>query len=156
MALAKGHLHSAIRSDFFTKTTRSFIISKYLHILERTRGSLAADRELPLPKEQIAEALLGELADDPGGDWTKRLEIAYVLLESFVSYEEYRAVEDFKDASLRAEKIADSRNPSSILKSARIMKNVRGERAVKIQERIHERMEKRQLELLALKKGEAA
>ena len=79
-----------------------------------------------------------------------------MLLESFVSCEEYLAVEDFKNASLRAEKIADSQNPSSILKSARIMKTVRGERAVRIQEQIHEKMKKRQLDLLGLEKGEAA
>ena len=97
-----------------------------------------------------------ELADDPQSDLRKQLEIGYVLLESFVSYDEYRAVEDFKNASFCAEQIADSRNPSSILKSARIMKKVRGERAVRVQERIHEKMKKRQLELSELQKVEAA
>ncbi|MDR3566511.1 MAG: hypothetical protein P4L43_00625 [Syntrophobacteraceae bacterium] len=159
MGLVTGHhktKNSSVRSEVFTRATRSSIISAYLHILEKMRGPLAADLELPFPKEQIAEAILGELTDDPGGDLAKRLEIGYVLLESFVPYEEYRAVEDFKTASLHAEKIADSRNPSSILKSVRIMKKGRGEKAVKVQERIHEKMQKRQLELMELKKGEAA
>ncbi len=144
------------RPEAFSKAPRSSIISAYLRVLERIKGPLAADLELPFPKEQIAQAIVSELADDPASDLRKQLEIGYVLLESFVPYEEYRTVEDFKNASFCAEQIANSRNPSSILKSARIMKMVRGERAVRVQERIHERMKKRQLELLALHKGEAA
>lgn len=135
---------------------RSSIISAYLQVLERTKGPLASDLELPCPKEQIAQAILSELADDPYSDLRKQLEISYVLLESFVSYDEYRTVEDFKKASFCAERIADSRNPSSILRSARIMKKVRGEKAVRVEERIHEKMKKRQLELSELLKGEAA
>ena len=139
-----------------SRARRSSVISAYLDVLDKMKGPLAAELELPFAKEQIAQAILEELADGPGYDLAKRLEISYVLLESFVSCEEYLAVEDFKNASLRAEKIADSQNPSSILKSARIMKTVRGERAVRIQEQIHEKMKKRQLDLLGLEKGEAA
>ncbi len=144
------------RPEAFATAPRSSIISAYLDVLERMKGTLAADLELPYPKEQIAQAILSELADAPEGDSRKHLEIGYVLLESFVSYDEYRAVEDFKNASFCAERIADLRNPSSILKSARIMRSVRGERAVRVEERIHEKMKKRQLELIELQKGEAA
>lgn len=159
MGVIEGHDMTDIcleRPEAFARASRSCIISAYLQVLERTKGALAADPELPFPKEQIARAILSELTDDPKSDFRKQLEIGYVLLESFVSYDEYRAVEDFKNACLCAEQIADSRNPSSILKSARIMKRVRGEKAVRVQERIHEGMKKRQLELLDLHKGEAA
>ncbi|MDR3555705.1 MAG: hypothetical protein P4L55_13185 [Syntrophobacteraceae bacterium] len=144
------------RAGAFPKAPRSQVIAAYLLVLEGKKGPLAADLELPFPKEQIAQAILSELAEDPGCDVRKELEIGYVLLESFVSYDEYRAVEDFKTASFRAERIANPQNPSSILKSARIMQKARGESAVRIQERIHERMQKRQLELSELQKREAA
>ncbi len=159
MDIVKGHhrtKNSHERPEAIAKASRSSIIAGYLRVLERLRGPLAAELELPFPKEQISRAILDELADAPGCDSKNRLEIGYVLLESFVPYDEYRAVEDFKDASLYAERICDSQDPSSILKSARIMKKVRGERAVRVQEIIHERMQKRQLELLELHKGEAA
>ncbi len=147
---------SVSRPDPSGETSRSHIISAYLQVLEKHKTPLAADLMLPFPKEQIAQAILSELAENPDSDLRKQLEIGYVLLESFVSYEEYRLVEDFKNASFCAERIAHSRNPSSILKSARLLKRVWGERAVKVQERIHERMQKRQLDLLELRKVEAA
>ncbi|MGC9193964.1 MAG: hypothetical protein ACP5IL_00750 [Syntrophobacteraceae bacterium] len=147
---------NVLRADPSAETSRSRIISAYLQVLEKQKSPLAADLMLPFPKEQIAQAILSELADNPECDLRKQLEIGYVLLESFVSYDEYRVVEDFKNASFCAEQIANPRNPSSILKSARIMKRVWGERAVKVQERIHERMQKRQLDLLEIQKGEAA
>ncbi|MGC8490363.1 MAG: hypothetical protein ACP5SH_01375 [Syntrophobacteraceae bacterium] len=142
--------------DAMIKASPANIISAYLQVLDGIKSPLAADLELPFPKDRIAQAILCTLADDPDSDLRKRLEIGYVLLESFVSYDEYRAVQDFKKASLCAEKLADSQDPSSILKSARILKKARGERAVRIQEKIHEKMKKRQLELLDLQSGEAA
>lgn len=159
MDITKGHhvANSPLeRPEAHAKAPRSAIISAYLHVLEKIKGPLAVDLELPFPKEQIAQAILSELADNPECDLRNQLEIGFVLLESFVAYDEYRAVEDFKNASLCAEKIAESGNPSSILESAHLMRQVRGERAVKVQERIHEKMKKRQLELLGLQKGKAA
>lgn len=159
MDIAKGHhraKNSHERPEAIAKATRSSIISGYLRVLERLKGPLAADLELPFPKEHISRAILDELAEDPGCDSRNRLEIGYVLLETFVPYDEYRTVEDFKHASLYAERICDSQDPSSILKSARIMKKARGERAVRVEERIHEKMQKRQLDLLELHKGKAA
>ena len=60
------------------------IISAYLLVLEDMKGPIAVDSELPFPKELIGQAILQELADDPEGDLRRRLEIAYVRLESFI------------------------------------------------------------------------
>lgn len=139
-----------------TREQRSRTICAYLQVLEGMKGPIAADLELPFPKEQIRQAILDELADDPESDLRRRLEIGYVLLESFIPYEEYRAVEDFKTASLRAEQITDMRNPASILKSARMMRKARGDSAVRVEERIYEKMKKRQLEIQEFQKGSAA
>ena len=109
-----------------THEQRWRIISAYLRVLEDMKGPIAADSELPCPKELIGQAILQELADDPEGDLRRQLEIAYVRLESFIPYEEYRVIEDFKDVSLRAQEIADMRDPTSILRSARIMSNGKG------------------------------
>jgi hypothetical protein len=134
-----------------TEEQRSRIISAYLQVLEDMRGPIALDSELPCPKEQIGEAILRELAGDPEGDLRRQLEIAYVLLESFIPYEDYRVIEDFKAASRHAQKIADMRDPTSLLRSARVLKRAEGENAVRIQEKIHEKMRKRQLQILKLR-----
>ncbi len=132
------------------------IISAYLLVLEDIKGPIAADSELPFPKELIGQAILQELADDPEGDLRRRLEIAYVRLESFIPYEEYRVIEDFKDVSLRAEEAADMRDPTSILRSVRIMSNAKGESAVRIEEKIYEKMTARHLQIQQLGEGRAA
>jgi hypothetical protein len=93
------------------------IISAYLLVLEDMKGPIAVDSELPCPKERIGQAILQELADDPESDLRRQLEIAYVQLESFIPYEEYCVIEDFKNASLRAQRIADMGDPTSILRS---------------------------------------
>jgi len=132
------------------------IISAYLLVLEDMKGPIAVDSELPYPKEQIGQAILRELADDPENDLRRQLEIAYVQLESFIPYEEYRVIEDFKDVSLRTQEIADMRDPTSILRSARIMSNAKGESAVRFQEKIYEKMKVRRLQIQQLRKGDAA
>ena len=53
--------------------------------------------------------MLQELADDPENDL--RLPKSLTLLESFIPYDEYRVIEDFKDVSLRAQEITDMRDP---------------------------------------------
>ncbi len=108
-----------------THEQRWRIVSAYLRVLEDMKGPIAVDTELPCPKELIGQAILHELADDPESDLRRQLEIAYVQLESFIPYEEYRVIEDFKNASLRAQKIADMGDPTSILRSARIMRKER-------------------------------
>ncbi len=125
-------------------------------VLEDMKGPIAVDSELPCPKEQIGKAILRELAEDPESDLRRRLEIAYVQLESFIPYEEYRVIEDFKDASLFAQQIADMGDPTSILRSARIIRRANGESAVRLQEKIHEKMTERQLQVLKLRESSFA
>jgi hypothetical protein len=96
---------------------------------------------------------LQELADDPEYDLRRHLEIAFVQLESFIPYREYRVIEDFKDASLRAQRIADMGDPTSILRSARIMRSSRGENAVRLEEKIYEKMRARRLQLLRVRES---
>ena len=136
-----------------TREQRCDIICAYLQVLEDMRGPIGVDSELPCPKEQIGEAILRELADDPEGDLRRQLEIAYVLLESFIPVEEYRVIEDFKAASLFAQQIADTGDPTSILRSAGIIRKANGESAVRLEEKIHEEMSKRQLQVLRLRES---
>ena len=86
----------------------------------------------------------------------RRIEIAYVLLESFIPHEEYRVIEDFKDVSLRAQEAADMGDPTSILRSVRIMSNAKGESAVRLQEKIYEKMKARHLQIQQLREDRAA
>ena len=81
--------------------------------------------------------------------------LTYGLNPSF-PYEEYRVIEDFKDVSLRAEETADMRDPTSILRSVRIMSNAKGESAVRIEEKIYEKMKARHLQIQQLGEGDAA
>ncbi|MFZ0930162.1 MAG: hypothetical protein WAN11_16270 [Syntrophobacteraceae bacterium] len=139
-----------------TREQRSSIICDYLRVLEDIRGPIGVDSELPCPKEQIGEAILRELADDPEGDLRQQLEIAYVLLESFIPLEDYQVIEDFKNASRFAQQIADTGDPTSILRSAGIIRKANGESAVRLQEKIHEKMNQRQLQVLRLRESSAA
>jgi len=136
-----------------THEKRWQIISAYLRVLEDISGPIAVDSDLPYSKERIGEAILQELEDDPESDLRRRLEIAYVQLESFIPYKEYRVIEDFKAASLCAQKIADMGDPTSILRSARIMRRAKGENAVRLEEKIYERTNARHLQLQRLREG---
>lgn len=139
-----------------THEQRWRIISAYLRVLEDMKGPIAADCELPCPKELIRQAILLELADDPESDLRRRMEIAYVLLESFIPHEEYRVIEDFKDASLRAQGLAGMGDPTSILRSAQMISTAKGESAVRLQEEIYERMKLRHYQILQLREISAA
>lgn len=139
-----------------TLEQRSRIICAYLEVLEDMRGPIGVDSELPCPKEQIGKAILRELAEVPEGDSRRRLEIAYVQLESFIPCEEYWVIEDFKSASHFAEQIADMGDPTSILRSAGIIRRVNGDSAVRLQEKIHEKMTERQLQVLKLRESSFA
>lgn len=132
---------------------RRQIISAYLQVVENISGTLAPESALPYSKQQIGEAILQELAEDPESDLRRRLEIAYIQLESFVPCKDFRMIEDFKDASQRAQDIADVGDPSSILMSARIMRTAKGERAVKLEERIHEQMNARHFQVKKIREG---
>jgi hypothetical protein len=139
-----------------TQEQRYGIICAYLQVLEDMGGPIGVDCELPCPKEQIGEAIFRELAGDLEGDLRRRLEIAYVLLESFIPSEDYRVIEDFKTASRFAQQIADMGDPTSILRSAGIIRKANGESAVKLQEKIHEKMSERQLQVLKLRENNSA
>jgi len=132
---------------------RSRIICAYLQVLEDLKGHIAAESELPFPKEQIGKAILGELSDGSDEYLRLRLEIAYVLLESFIPDEEFRVIEDFKMASLCAAKLADNGDPASILKSARMTRRANGDSAVRLQEKIYEKMRRRQLQIELFQAG---
>jgi hypothetical protein len=139
-----------------TREKRWRIISAYLRVLDDMSGPIAVEADLPYPKERIGEAILQELADDPESDLRRRLEIAYVQLESFIPYREFRVIEDFKDASLRAQKIADMGDPTSILMSARIMRKAKGESAILLEEKIYAKMSASHLRLQRLREGYCA
>jgi hypothetical protein len=126
---------------------RSAIVQAYLKVLENINRPIAVDDELPFPKEQIGQAILCELAEEPECDLRRRLEIAYVLLESFIPYEDYRVIEDFKNASLRAQEAAEVGNPTSLLRSAQIVKRANGDCAVRLLEKIYEKMTEKQRQL---------
>jgi hypothetical protein len=150
----KMRLHGVFRDR--TREIRRQIICAYLRVLDEMKGPIGVDSDLPCSKDQVAEAILNELADDPECDLRRRLEMAYVQLESFIPYREYRVIEDFKDASQRAQTIADMGDPTSILRSARIMRRARGESAVRLEEKIYEKMSARRIQLLRARESRCA
>ena len=133
-----------------TLEQRSRLIHAYFQVLDGMRGPIGVESELPFPKEQIGRAIFDELSDYPECDLRRRLEIAFVLLECFIPLEEYRVIEDFKTASFCAQRIFDTGNPASILRSARIMRKAKGDSAVRLLEKIYENIRKRQVEILHL------
>lgn len=129
------------------------IILGYLQALEGLTDCVAVESDLPFSKEQIRCALLEELEEGQNIDLRNYLEIAYVQLEAFIPYEEYRVIADFKYASDLALEMAFAGDPNSIIRSARIIKGVKGERAVRIQEKISENMRRSRLEVDRLRSG---
>ena len=130
-------------SDYdLRRERRCELISAYLHLLEKMNEPIASETVLPASKEQIRCAIFHELTEQPGSDRRHHLEIAYVQLESFVPQDEYRVVADFKKASRLAE-MADLGDPASVIRSARNMRNARGEHAVSVEEKISRKMRER-------------
>jgi len=125
-----------------SRERRLEIIAAYFRVLDQMRTSIGVESDLPYPKETIRLAILQELAESSGPD-SKSLEIGYVQLEAFISLAEHRILEDFKNACRLAQDVVEKGNPATIMISAGIMRNVEGDRAVKIQERISERMRER-------------
>ncbi|MFZ2448581.1 MAG: hypothetical protein WAW37_19645 [Syntrophobacteraceae bacterium] len=122
---------------------RREIVTAYLRVLNRMSGSIAVESDLPCSKRLIRLAIVQELVESPNTEMRSQLEIAYAQLESFVSREEYWVMADFRDASLHAEAMADTGDPTRIIDSVKIMRKARGDRAVTIQERISARMRQR-------------
>gem|GEM_PF-4984242 len=128
---------------------RREIISAYALVLGKCGCSVARESDLPCPKDLIGQAICEEIVENPDIEVRNRLRIAYVLLESFLSAEEWNAIECFKLTSTLAQEMAASGRPEDIVASARILKAIRGERAVGIQEKIWE-MKKQRMKQLAL------
>jgi hypothetical protein len=119
------------------------IISGYSLVLEKCSSSVEKESDLPFPKNLIRKAIYEELTENPDGELRSHLEIAFVQLESFLPPEEYKVVQDFELASRLAQEMAKSGNPRDIIASARILSQVPGDRAVRIQEIISREMQKR-------------
>lgn len=130
-------------SSFMGMELRWRVISTYGRVLEKCSSPIELETDLPFPKEMIRQAIREELMENPAGELRSHLEVAYVQLESFLPPEEYKVIQDFKEASSRAQEMARSGDPNDIIASARILRNAGGDKAVKIQERISEKMGKR-------------
>lgn len=119
---------------------RGEIITAYAKVLEQCTSPVEDEARLPYPKETIRQAIYEELRDNPDGALRNYLEIAYAQLESFLPPQEYRTLQEFKDAAALAQQTASSGNPVDIIKSARILKEAKGDKAIMIQETISEKM----------------
>lgn len=123
------------------------ILSAYRRVLRSCSSTVEKESLLPFPKETIRGAIWAELLENPCGEYRGDLEVAFVQLESFVPDEEFRVIEEFKRASSIAQELAKTGDLGDLILSARILKNARGDKAVRIQERITEKMRKRQRQI---------
>lgn len=126
---------------------RRAIISAYVSVLGGCKSSVARESDLPWPKDLIGKAICEEIIETPDDEARTQLRVAYVLLESFLSTEDWNVVEYFKLANTLALEMAQSGSPQDVVASARILRAIRGDRAVGIQERIWE-MKKRRMKFL--------
>ncbi len=129
---------------------RSEVISGYERFLEKYSAPVASEADLPYPKELIRKAICEELIENPDAEMRSYLEIAFAQLECFLSPEEFKIVHDFKRASVLAQKIAESGDPKDIVESAKILRKVKGEKAVKILEKISSKIRRRIAEIRAI------
>lgn len=146
-------LSSAVRVESRSRAThaaarhnsqhRTKILTAYERVLEAHATPLNRASVLPFSKEAIREAIREELAEDPHNENRSHLEMAFVQLESFVPLDDYQLVENFKQLSRAAQKMARSGNPRDIMESWELVKQTSGDRAVKIFEIISEKMRRR-------------
>jgi hypothetical protein len=122
---------------------RTNILAAYEKVLESHTTPLNRASVLPFSKEAIREAIREELAENPLNEHRNHLELAFVQLESFVPIDEYELVEDFKQLSRTAQKMARSGNPRDIMESWALVKQASGDEAVRIFEAISEKMRRR-------------
>ena len=125
-----------------SRDQRGEIIAAYFRVLDQMKTSIGVESDLPYPKEIIRLAIMQELAENSSSD-SKSLEIGYVQLEAFIPLAEHRILQDFKNASRFTQDLVENADPATIMISAGIMRNVKGDRAVQIQEKISERMRER-------------
>ncbi len=119
------------------------IISAYINVLENCVSPVENESLLPFSKDVIRRAIYEELTVNPDSEFRGHLEIAFARLESFLPYDEFKVIREFKVVSSVALRMAGTGDPADILASARILKEAKGERAVKIQEKVSKRMRKR-------------
>ena len=131
----------------FSYEQRWEIISAYLEVLDVLGTSMGVDSDLPHSKEDIRLAIFQELVENPTSEFREQLEIAFIQLEIFIPYDDYKTIVDFKYASLQAQEMADTGDPTSVIRSAGIMKKAKGDRVVKIQESIYEKMRERSAQI---------
>ncbi len=133
--------------DWLDLDRRREIIFDYLQLLEEIKGPMALDSDLPYSKDLVRRAILEEILENPNGELRSQLEIAYVQLEAFITYEEHRVIAEFKAASMRSQEMADTGDPTSIIRSVGMVKKGMGDRAVRIQERISDNMRQRMAQI---------
>lgn len=119
------------------------IISAYINVLENCVSPVENESLLPFSKDVIRRAIYEELTVNPDSEFRGHLEIAFARLESFLPYDKFKVIREFKVVSSVALRMAGTGDPADILASARILKEAKGERAVKIQEKVSKRMRKR-------------
>ena len=118
-------------------------IASYQELLEKWRAPAGPESVLPFPKGLIAAAIYQQLMDNPTCDRQTDLEIAYVQLESFIPSEEYCILSEFQNVATLAQELAAKGEPDYIVAAARLLKKAKGDRAVRIQERISQKMQGR-------------
>jgi hypothetical protein len=115
-------------------------IASYQELLEKWRAPVGPESVLPFPKSLIAAAIYQELMDNLTYDRRTDLEIAYVQIESFIPDGEYWILSEFKNADTLARELAATGQPDKILAAVRLLKKAKGDSAVRIQERISQKM----------------
>ncbi|MGA2403866.1 MAG: hypothetical protein ABSG91_19520 [Syntrophobacteraceae bacterium] len=115
-------------------------IASYQELLEKWRAPAGPESVLPFPKGLIAAAIYQQLMDNPTCDRYTDLEIAYVQLESFIPDVEYCILSEFKNVGTLALELAATGEPDKIFAAVRLLKKAKGDSAVRIQERISQKM----------------
>jgi hypothetical protein len=129
---------------------RGEVITRYGQLLEKYSAPVGRETELPYSKEMIRQAICEELSENPHSEVRSFLEIAFVQLECFLPPEEFKVVHDFKRVSVIAQEVAKSGDPRDIVASAAILTRVKGEKAVRILEKISKKIRKRMAEIRAI------
>lgn len=143
-------LHETTSGEGGDASCRAAILAAYEKILESHSTPLNRASALPFSKEAIREAIREELAENPENELRNHLEMAFVQLESFVPPDEYQLVEDFKQLSCAAQKMARSGDPKDVMESWKLVKQISGDQAVRIFENISEKMRRRLKEIRSI------
>jgi len=137
-------------ASLMSAAQREGVISRYEQLLEKYSAPVAKEVDLPYPRELIRRAIREELSENPDFEMRSYLEIAFVQLECFLPPEEFNVVHDFKRASALAQELAKSGDPRDIVASAGILSKVKGDKAVRILEKISKKIRRRIAEIHAI------